>query len=828
MKKFSLFSNLKLSYKLSVAVLLAVVLALALYGGYLYLFLQKNHEKITKEAMAHAISKVESDLQTRLRGTTKGVDFVQNDETVLASLDLINRYGSQKLYNRVLIDEEKKLLLEQLLANLKLSGNDEAVLYDQNQELLAFIIKDSNDYIMHYLSYEAKQKVLFEKFAIGTEYRQKPFVTYPLIPMRHALYYDPAEVLKRPLVTFHALGDELLITSHKDIYDTVNKKVAGHVEISSVLSHNYFLNLSKDLHMRVRLSDDPLHAKEAVSVFEPYKTQNFKVRAVGDTFVSSMSFPTTDKVVSIVFELDRYDNSLDFSQNRADLVLLLLLLLFIIPAAVAYIFKKWLVGPMHHLMGQIEKIEKGDYTKSEVLKTDDELELISNNINKLAITLKRREKQLQTSQENFEHLSNHDPLTNLPNRRLFYEKLDKAIEHAKQKDTKIAVIFLDLDQFKHINDTLGHHIGDELLIEVGKRLRKQIRLSDSVARVGGDEFNILLEEIASLKEVETSAKKLLESFEKPFHCSLGEINTTLSIGISIYPDDSKDPGELIQYADLAMYKTKELGRDNYSFFSRELSQVIHERATIIDALKQALKSEDEFAIAYQPKISMQTGKVASVEALVRWHSKTLGFVSPDRFIYLAEETNLIIPLGKWVLEKACQDFQTLLAEGYKLDSLSVNVSAVQLKNSDMTATILDTLVQTQLPPQMLELEITESYISANEKSAIEVLQKFRDMGIALAIDDFGTGYSSMSYLHKLPVTKLKIDKSFVDELEEGGSGVAIVKAIIVLAKTFGLQITAEGVETKEQLDFLKEHGCDEIQGYYYSKPLALEDLKNFF
>ena len=810
------------------AVLLSVVVAVALYGGYLYLFLQKNHEEQTYERMQHAINKVDTDIQSKIKTLNQGVEFVEKDETVLASLDLIGRYGTQELYNSVLVDEEKKSLLEQLLANLKLSANEEAVLYGAKQELIAFITKDSSDYMMHYISYEGEERVLMQKFEREREYARKPFVEELFIPKQHVLYYDQAEVAKRPLVTFHHASGGLLVRAHKDIYDPISKKTIGHIEISSVFSQNYFLNVSRDLNMHVRLSDSQQYASNAISIFEPYKTNNFKLTTIEEKFVSSISFGTDKNVLYIVFDLDKYENALNLAQHKTDLFLFLAALLIFLPAALGYVFKQWLARPMYHLVMQIERIDKGDYSKVETLKSNDELELISNNINKLAITLKRRERQLQTSQENFRHLSNHDPLTDLPNRRLFYEKLDVAIEHAKQKDTKIAVIFLDLDQFKHINDTLGHHIGDELLIEVGKRLRKLIHVSDSVARVGGDEFNILLEEVVSLKDVEMSAKKLLESFEKPFHCSLGEINTTLSIGISIYPDDSKEPGELIQYADLAMYKTKERGRNNYSFFSRELSQIIHERATIIDALKQALKSEDEFTLFYQPKISLKTGKVASVEALIRWHSKTLGFVTPDRFIYLAEETNLIIPIGKWVLEQACRDFGELLAEGYPLESLSVNVSAVQLKHGDMIATIKKTLAETSFAPQMLELEITESYISANEKNAIEILQSFRDMGIALAIDDFGTGYSSMSYLHKLPVTKLKIDKSFVDEIQTGGSGIAIVKAIIVLAKTFGLQITAEGVETKEQLDFLQEHGCDEIQGYYYSKPLALKDLKNFF
>jgi len=284
---------------------------------------------------------------------------------------------------------------------------------------------------------------------------------------------------------------------------------------------------------------------------------------------------------------------------------------------------------------------------------------------------------------------------------------------------------------------------------------------------------------------------------------------------------------LLKNADLAMYKTKNEGRNSFSFFTNELSSYIEKRITMINALKDAIVDYKEFSLVYQPKVSIKTGKVSGIEALIRWNSSVLGFTRPDQFISLAEESHMIIPLGEWIAKKSCEDFLAFQKDGIDIEHLSINVSTIQLLFSDMLSTVKNVIQTTGIDPAKIELEITESYIATNEKSTLEILKSFRDMGISLAIDDFGTGYSSLSYIQQLPVTRLKIDKSFVDDIPYSQTSVGVAKAIIALAKTFNLHLTAEGVETKQQVEFLKENGCDEIQGYFYSKPLSVEELKKY-
>ena len=306
-----------------------------------------------------------------------------------------------------------------------------------------------------------------------------------------------------------------------------------------------------------------------------------------------------------------------------------------------------------------------------------------------------------------------------------------------------------------------------------------------------------------------------------------EIIITISIGISLYPKDGVDPVTLIKHADLAMYKSKNVGRNNYSFFSIELYSALEKESKIINALKVALKNKNEFTVFYQPKISIKTKKIVGAEALIRWNSSELGPIGPSEFIPIAEKTHLIIEIGKYVLEKACYDFVKLKNNGHILHQISINISGVQLQYSNIFETVQEVMSTTGIHSSELELEVTESYIATNEIRAIETLGKFRDMGIALAIDDFGTGYSSMSYMQKLPITHLKIDKVFVDDLPDSKESVAIVRAIIALAKAFDLKITIEGIETQKQLDFFDNDRCDNIQGFIYSKPISLDALKEF-
>ena len=543
----------------------------------------------------------------------------------------------------------------------------------------------------------------------------------------------------------------------------------------------------------------------------------------GEQIVGAVAVLQTKKTVLDYF-LDLFDSLLFASAFTLALV---------IPVSIALV--RTFTRPIERLQEGIREIQEGSLGQQIMVTSNDEIAQLTTSFNRMSTELadsaeiiQERETALKRSQKELEYLSNHDALTDLPNRRFFMLRLEHAIEQAKRRDTKIAVLFLDLDEFKQVNDTLGHDVGDELLVEVSNRLSDTVRSVDTLARIGGDEFNILIEDVKQVRDVEVVVEKLLVDFKLPFICNGHEIATTASIGVALYPDDGDDMMTLIKHADLAMYQSKDEGRNNYSFFSRKLSEYIEERSTYINAMKATLKEQcREFHLLYQPKVSLETGNISGAEALVRWNNPSLGFIGPDRFIKMAEETNLIIPLGEWILNQAFRDFKAMQALGCVYPKISINVSSVQLRNSDMIRTVKRAIRDSGITPEEVELEITESYIVTDQENALRTLQELRNMHLDIAIDDFGTGYSSMSYLQKLPVTRLKIDKSFVDNLPDSRESIAIAKAIIALANTFGLDITAEGVETREQLDYLKSVHCHEVQGYYYAKPLSFEEFVAF-
>lgn len=510
------------------------------------------------------------------------------------------------------------------------------------------------------------------------------------------------------------------------------------------------------------------------------------------------------------------------------MLLIIIVVTLVVLITLRVIFFKTLISPLDLLMEQIHKIEKQHYEPSALVRTGDELEEISKNINQLAGAVQDRERALLASQKQLEFLSLHDPLTALPNRRLFNKRLQQAIRRARRNCSQLAILFLDLDEFKQVNDSLGHNIGDQLLIEIALRMTETREFEPLItARLGGDEFTILIEESSGKSDIAAAAEQLLKLFRTPFTCSEYELSTTASIGIAVFPDDGEDIVTLIKHADMAMYQAKETGRNNYSFFSAMLAADVKNRIDRVNALKQAVHNFDEFHLLYQPKVCLRTGKVESMEALVRWQSPLLGFVMPDQFIRLAEETNLIIPLGEWIIERAFHDFMRFQQQGSPAKKICVNISGVQLLQGDIVSTVQRAITRTGIRPEQIELEITEGSLATKEIKALQALACFREMRIDLAIDDFGTGYSSMSYLQQLPVTRLKIDKSFIDNLPDSTESGAIVQAIIALARTFHLHITAEGVETAEQLNFLKKLGCDEIQGYFYAKPLSDKEFLTF-
>lgn len=419
------------------------------------------------------------------------------------------------------------------------------------------------------------------------------------------------------------------------------------------------------------------------------------------------------------------------------------------------------------------------------------------------------------------HAAEHDFLTGLPNRLLLNDRIGQAIILAERNKDKVAVLFLDMDGFKHINDSLGHSAGDKLLQSIANRLRNCVRAPDTVSRQGGDEFIVLLQGVNQPEDAAVAARRLLDSVAESYSMGQHNLHITTSIGVSLYPDDGPDAETLIKNADTAMYQAKEHGRQSFQFFKAEMNVRAVERQSIEEDLRRALE-RNEFALHYQPKIDLATGAITGVEALLRWTHPTRGSISPAQFIPIAEDTGLILPIGAWVLREACTQAQAWVEAGLPMGTIAVNVSAIELRNADFLREMLSTLCDSGHDPRSLELELTESFLMKNSGSAASVLQSIREKGVRIAIDDFGTGFSSLSYMRKFPLDALKIDQSFIRQIVTSSDDTAIVSAIISMGQSLKLRAIAEGVETTEDLTFLQQLKCDEAQGYYFSRPVPAE------
>jgi diguanylate cyclase (GGDEF)-like protein/PAS domain S-box-containing protein len=427
------------------------------------------------------------------------------------------------------------------------------------------------------------------------------------------------------------------------------------------------------------------------------------------------------------------------------------------------------------------------------------------------------------AEEDLQFVAKHDALTRLPNRIMFHDRLEIAVARAKRSGRRLAIMFIDMDRFKVINDTLGHDAGDALLREVARRLTRVLRASDTVARLGGDEFVVLIDEVADPVYLGTIAQKLIDAFVASFILAGNDYHITASIGISTFPDDAEDLPTLLKYADIAMYRAKEQGRNAFQFYSAQMNVHSIERLALESSLRRALE-RNELVLHYQPRIEIPGGRITGVEALVRWQHPEMGLVPPGKFIPLAEETGLIAPIGEWALVAACTQHRIWEQAGLSDLRVAVNLSPRQFVHGDLVKTVARVLAETGCDPRNLELEITEGMVMREPEHAVALLQQLKDMGIHIAMDDFGTGYSSLAYLKRFPIDSLKIDRSFVTDVPEDAGDVAINVAVIAMAHSLGLKVVAEGVETQEQLDFLRKQGCDEMQGYLFSKPLPVEQV----
>lgn len=440
---------------------------------------------------------------------------------------------------------------------------------------------------------------------------------------------------------------------------------------------------------------------------------------------------------------------------------------------------------------------------------------------------KLAENALREQQSRLNYMAFHDSLTSLPNRSLFYDRIYHGLARARRSNSKVALLLLDIDRFKIINDSLGHDAGDILLKAIAMRLTEGVRDMDTVARLGGDEFVVVLEGIHDLEDVVFVANKMLAALARPLEISGHSISTTVSIGVSVFPDDGGDTDELLKHADIAMYKAKEAGKNNCQFYAKGMNATAVNYLLLENDLRRAVEQQ-QLVLYYQPQVDLKTGEMMGVEALVRWQHPDRGLISPAHFIPLAEETGLIVPIGEWVLREACRQQKIWLDAGKFVGKIAVNLSPRQFRQKNFPGKVEAILTDIGLEAKYLELEITESCAMEHASETINQLNQLNEMGMFLAIDDFGTGYSSLAYLQRFPIQKLKIDRSFINDIHDDDNDAAIAKSIIGLAHNMQMRVVAEGVENERQAEWLRDKGCDQAQGFLYAKPMTAKQLENHF
>jgi diguanylate cyclase (GGDEF)-like protein len=498
----------------------------------------------------------------------------------------------------------------------------------------------------------------------------------------------------------------------------------------------------------------------------------------------------------------------------------------------------WLVlrsglKPLRALDAGSQALGKGDFSVRIPLQGSPELRRSIASFNQMAASVERLIEEVRTgkaslraSEERLAFLAQHDSLTGLPNGVLASDRLEWAIGYANRSNCLAAVIHIDIDGFKRINDTLGHSVGDALIKAVAERLQLCSRMTDTLCRQSGDEFLLVLSEVPDPELITNIANCTLEQMAHPFTVDEHELAITVSLGVAVYPDDGDNWETLFQKAEIGMYSAKEAGRNTYKFFTEHMNKDAGEYLHLRTCLQKALERE-EFVLYYQPQINLKTGRVAGVEALIRWNSPELGLVSPQRFIPLAEESGLIVPISDWVLKEACRQAAAWRSAGLPEMIVAVNLSAVQFRNGDVVSSVKQALAQAALDPAFLELEMTESILIKDTANVLLTVHDLKALGLTLSIDDFGTGYSSLSYLKRLAVDKVKIDQSFVRDINEDANSGAIVNAIVQMALSLGLTTIAEGVESKSVLEAVRKCGCDEVQGYYYARPMPADQISVF-
>ncbi len=510
------------------------------------------------------------------------------------------------------------------------------------------------------------------------------------------------------------------------------------------------------------------------------------------------------------------------TEQLAQTIIQIIIAFSLCAIVVSFVVTRALSRPLQMMVAAVKRFAEEHQMGELPVKGQDEIGLLARAFADMEHRLREHLDDLHRKEEHLHHLAQHDHLTNLPNRLLLFDRLRQAIVKGHRSLHQIAVIFIDLDRFKDINDSLGHAVGDEVIQQSAQRLRALLRDEDTVARLGGDEFVVVLEQVHDLGHVATIAQKVLTHLNSALQVAGRDLYVSASLGISIYPQDGVDPQTLVRNADAAMYRSKAEGRNTFHFYTEDMTEQAMARVQLETELRQAIDNR-EFRLHYQPQLDLQSGRIIGFEALVRWQHPLRGLLAPGIFIPLAEDTGLIEPIGEWVLAEACAQMKRWRDAGLNPGRVAVNLSGKQLRRKELLHTVLAILDETGCEPEWLELEVTESVFMERPEEATAILQAVRSTGIELSIDDFGTGYSSLSYLKHLPVSKLKVDRSFIKNIPDAPDDMAITRAIIALASSLKLKVVAEGVETELQRAFLKVEGCDQAQGYLFSRPVPPEE-----
>ena len=650
---------------------------------------------------------------------------------------------------------------------------------------------------------------------------------------------------KSGIVTLN--GKDLILLSICPILTSAGEgPINGYIVLGANFTEKKIADIGEELSSEIKLTF--LKDFEYDRKFFDLKDDKIQIDAVSDQKIIGRAFLDDidgKHLLLLSIEKNRDINNIGEAGIKATLWLLLGLF-FLFAIIITVILDRGILLRFQELSNDIRKIGEGKDLSVRLKRQniDDELTDVSNEINGMLGALERSQLFLSKSesalkkaieklqdevlehektQEQIKYIAYHDTLTGLPNRNLLNELLVHSITLAERNNKCMAVLFLDIDGFKMINDSKGHGMGDQILQEVAERLLKTLRKSDVIARHGGDEFIVIIEELDNCSGVELIANKIINCFQEPFHLENQDYFLTTSVGVAVYPADGQTPDMLIKNADIAMYKAKENGKNQYLFCTPVMKDVANETMELSTNLYRAIK-KNELELYYQPQLSCHNNQIMGVEALIRWRHPVMGLISPAKFIPIAEKTGLILPIGEWVLRTACQQNKKWQEQGLPKIRMGVNLSLRQFHNNDLLNLVESVLKETKLAPQYLELEITETIAMKEKSYIINTLNAFRQIGVSIAIDDFGTEYSSLSYLKHLPVDRLKVAMQFIRGIGIDHKDEALAKGIIVLAKSIGMNVIAEGVETKEQLEFLKNHNCDEIQGYYFFKPLIEAEM----